>query len=253
MGLLTPLSLIVTDLDNTLVGDDEALLQLNELLDRYRQTSSTKIVYATGRSFTSYQELATTHRLLPPDALIAAVGTEIYVGESSEPDTAWEQQLSQNWYREKVLFIANQFADLKPQSQPEQRPFKISYHLSPNVAAAVIIQLQQLIEQEGLEVEVIYSGNKDLDIVPQGGNKGKAVQFLKLRWEIDPVNTVVCGDSGNDTSLFQYGIERGIIVGNARSELRLWHQLNPADYHYLAVAECAGGILEGLRYFRFIP
>ena len=252
MGLLIPLSLIVTDLDNTLVGDDEALLQLNELLDRYRQTSSTKIVYATGRSLTSYQELLTTHRLLPPDALIASVGTEIYVEASSTPDLAWEQQLSQNWYREKVLFIANQFADLKPQSQTEQRPCKISYHLSPNVAAAVIIQLQLLMEQEGLDVELIYSGNKDLDIIPQGGNKGKAVQFLKHRWQIDPVNTVVCGDSGNDTSLFQYGIERGIIVGNARSELQLWHQLNPADYHYLAVADCAAGILEGLKYFRFV-
>jgi sucrose-6-phosphatase len=252
MGLLTPLSLIVTDLDNTLVGDDEALLQLNEILDRYRQTSATKIVYATGRSLTSYQELLTTHRLLPPDALIASVGTEIYAGASSTLDPAWEQQLSQNWYRDKVLFIANQFADLKPQSQPEQRPFKISYHLSPNVAAAVIIQLQQLMEQEGLDVELIYSGNKDLDIIPQGGNKGKAVQFLRLQWQIDPVNTVVCGDSGNDVSLFQYGTERGIIVGNARSELRLWHQLNPADYHYLAVADCAAGILEGLKYLRFV-
>jgi sucrose-6-phosphatase len=252
MGLLIPLSLIVTDLDNTLVGDDESLQQLNELLDRYRQTSSTKIVYATGRSLTSYQELATTHRLLPPDALIAAVGTEIYIRESSEPDIAWEQQLSHNWYREKVLFIADRFADLKPQSQPEQRPFKVSYHLSPNVAPAVIIELHQLIEQEDLNVELIYSGSKDLDIIPQGGNKGKAVQFLRLRWGIDPANTVVCGDSGNDTSLFQYGIERGIIVGNARSELRLWHQLHPADYHYLAVAECAAGIIEGLKYFRFV-
>jgi sucrose-6-phosphatase len=251
MGLLTPLSLIVTDLDNTLVGDDDALLQLNQLLDRYRQTSATKIVYATGRSFTSYQELATTHRLLPPDVLIAAVGTEIYIGGSSTPDGGWEQQLSHNWDREKVLFIANQFADLKPQSQSEQRPFKISYHLSPNVAAAVVIQLQELMDKDGLAVEIIYSGNKDLDIIPQGGNKGKAVQFLKLLWKIDPEYMVVCGDSGNDISLFHYGIERGIIVGNARSELRLWHQLNPFDYHYLAVADCAAGILEGLQYFRF--
>lgn len=251
MGLLTPLSLIVTDLDNTLIGDDDALLQLNGLLDRYRQTSSTKIVYATGRSLTSYQELTTTKPLLPPDALIAAVGTEIYLGDSSTPDSRWEEQLSHNWYREKVLFIANQFADLIPQAQTEQRPFKVSYYLSPSVAAAVIIQLQQLLEQEGLDVEVIYSANKELDIVPYGGNKGKAVQFLKLLWLIDPACMVVCGDSGNDISLFHYGMERGIIVGNARSELRLWHQLNPFEYHYLAIADCAAGILEGLKYFRF--
>jgi sucrose-6-phosphatase len=252
MGLLTQLSLLVTNLDNTLVGNDEELQQLNQILDRYRQMSSTKIVYATGRSLTSYQELATTRQLLTPDALIAAVGTEIYLGDSSNPDPEWTKQIDCNWNRDKIATIASQFADLKPQPQSEQRPFKVSYYLSPDVAAPVLVKLQQPFQAQDLAVELIYSGYRDLDIVPKGGNKGKAMQFLRDRWQIDPVNTVVCGDSGNDISLFQYGIERGIIVGNIQPELRLWHQINPADYHYLAVADCAAGILEGLKYFRFV-
>nr|MBA2749314.1 HAD hydrolase family protein [Tatlockia sp.] len=71
-------------------------------------------------------------------------------------------------------------------------------------------------------------------------------------WEIDAMQTVVCGDSGNDISLFSYNEERGIIVGNAKSELLQWHNANPANYHYLAQAFCAGGILEGLNHFGFI-
>jgi sucrose-6-phosphatase len=252
MGLLTHLSLLVTDLDHTLVGNDESLNRLNQLLDRYRQTWGTKIVYATGRSRASYQDLAATRSLLAPDALISAVGTEIYVGDLGTPDPEWVTKLSTNWHRDRIVSITSRFADLDAQPQAEQGPFKVSYYLSPSVAAAVVIQLQESFAQQELDVEIIYSGSKDLDILPRGGDKGTAVQFLRERWQIDPTQTVVCGDSGNDISLFKYGRERGIIVGNARSELRLWHELHPVNYHYLAVTEYAAGILEGLTYFRFV-
>jgi len=252
MSLLTPLALLVTDLDNTLVGDDSSLERLNQILDRYRRTWGTKIVYATGRSRASYQELATTKQLLTPDALIAAVGTEIYLGTSVSSDPEWVNKLTIDWCREKIVAVASQFADLELQPQSEQRPFKVSYYLSASVVSAVVPRLQALMSGRGLDVEIIYSGHKDLDILPRGGDKGTAVQFLRDRWQIDPSQTVVCGDSGNDISLFKYGRERGIIVGNAQSELRLWDELHPADYHYLAVADCAEGILEGLIYFRFV-
>jgi sucrose-6-phosphatase len=252
MGPLTQLSLFVTDLDHTLVGNDQSLDQLNQILQRYRQTTGTKIVYATGRSRESYQDLVATQKLLPPDALIAAVGTEIYLAESSIPDPLWADKLSINWQREEIVAIASRFADLEPQPHSEQRPFKVSYYLSASVAAAVIIQLQELFTHQKLDAEIIYSGNRDLDVLPRGGDKGTAVQFLRDRWQFDQAHSVVCGDSGNDISLFKYGAERGIIVGNAQSELRLWHELHPVNYHYLAVADYAAGILEGLKYFRFV-
>jgi sucrose-6-phosphatase len=252
MGLTTPLSLLITDLDRTLVGNDESLHHLNQLLDRYRQTQGTKIVYATGRSRSSYQDLITTQQMLLPDALIAAVGTEMYVGESDSPDPEWAAKLSYNWQREQIISICSQFANLELQPPAEQRPFKVSYYLSTSVATTVMLQLQELFQQQNLNVEIIYSGNKDLDILPRGGDKGAAVQFLRDRWQIDPTEAVVCGDSGNDISLFKYGMERGIMVGNAHCELRLWHELNPIEHHYLAVADYAAGILEGLKYFRFV-
>lgn len=49
--------LFVTDLDHTLVGDDQALLVLNDRLQKHRQEYGTKIVYATGRSPVLYREL----------------------------------------------------------------------------------------------------------------------------------------------------------------------------------------------------
>ena len=113
-------------------------------------------------------------------------------------------------------------------------------------------QLQSFLQDRDLDTKLIYSTGQDLDILPRHSDKGLAMQFLRQQWEIKPEQTVVCGDSGNDVALFSVGEERGIVVGNASSELLQWHNANPANYRYLAKAYCAGGILEGLNYFGFL-
>lgn len=244
--------LFVTDLDNTLVGDDR-LEELNQQLSQHRQEHGTKIVYATGRSLILYRELLTEKNLLVPDALIAAVGTEIYYNESdSNPDPAWAEKLSSGWNRDVVVATGTNFADLIPQPASEQRPFKVSYFLTEQAAEEVMPRLESLLKERGIDAQLIYSGGKDLDILPSKSNKGLAVQFLCQHWGIDATKTVVCGDSGNDISLFSVGEPRGIIVGNAQPELRQWLEANAADYRYLAKAACAGGILEGLYHFGFL-
>jgi hypothetical protein len=244
--------LFVTDLDNTLVGDDAALKELNNRLDRHRQEQASKIVYATGRSPTLYRQLYEEKQLLSPDALIASVGTEIYLNGNETPDPQWREQLAQKWDRDLVTSIAAHFADLLLQPETEQRPFKVSYYLSEEVAVDVLPQLEFLLKERQLDAKLIYSGGKDLDILPRFSDKGLAVKFLQQRWDLEPTQTVVCGDSGNDISLFSVGEERGIIVGNAQPELRLWHDINPASSRYLAQANYAQGILEGLMYFGFL-
>jgi sucrose-6-phosphatase len=244
--------LFVTDLDNTLVGDDHALLELSDRLQQTRQEHGTKIVYATGRSPILYQELKNAKNLLEPDALILAVGTEIYLDGSSAPDTEWSEKLSSGWNRELVVAKTTQFSDLVPQPDSEQRSFKVSFFLQEEASAKVLPQLKSELLESGLNVKLIYSSGIDLDIVPSHSDKGQAVQFLRQKWKFVAEQTVVCGDSGNDIALFAAGAERGIIVGNARPELLQWHNEHPADYHYLATNFCAGGILEGLQHFGFL-
>jgi hypothetical protein len=245
--------LFVTDLDNTLVGDDNALKELNQQLGQHRQEYGTKIVYATGRSLTSYHDLKAEKQLLDPDALIASVGTEIYDDDGDDaPDPAWSEELSPGWDRELAVATAAHYADLVPQEDSEQRPFKVSYLLTEEAAVEVLPRLKSQLSERGLDVKLIYSGGKDLDILPRNGDKGLAVKFLQQKWGIDSTRTVVCGDSGNDIALFSVGESRGIIVGNARPELRQWYSENSADYRYLAQAHCAGGILEGLHHFGFL-
>jgi sucrose-6F-phosphate phosphohydrolase len=244
--------LFVTDLDHTFVGNDAALTQLSQQLDQHRQDYGTKIVYATGRSPILYRELQQEKNLMQPDALVLSVGTEIYLDGHDTPDAGWSEVLSAGWDRELVLKIAQSFPELELQPDSEQREFKVSCFIEQQVAVTVLPKLEAELQKCELNIKLIYSSGIDLDILPRSSDKGQAMQFLRQKWQFAAEQTVVCGDSGNDIALFAVGNERGIIVGNARPELLQWHNEYPANYRYLAQDTCAGGILEGLKYFGFL-
>jgi sucrose-6-phosphatase len=137
------------------------------------------------------------------------------------------------------------------QPETEQSEFKVSFFLTEDASIEVLPQLDSLLKQQGLEVQLIYSSSRDLDILPQYANKGSALTFVRQSLGFQPELTIVCGDSGNDIALFAAGEERGIIVGNAQPELLSWYRDHPTPNHYLAKFHCAAGILEGLEYFGF--
>lgn len=244
--------LFITDLDNTLVGDDQALDDLNQRLSHHRNTYGSKIVYSTGRSLTSYRQLCSEKSLLSPDALITGVGTAVYHDLDQAPDPTWSRLLMQGWRRDDVAAIAAQFPELTPQPNSEQSQFKVSYFLMQADANRILPQLETKLHDQALQFSLIYSGSKDLDILPKNANKGLAMTFVRQQWQFSTSKTVACGDSGNDRALFSMGEEHGIIVGNAMNELLEWHYSNPSPRRYLAKATYAAGIMEGLFHFKFI-
>jgi sucrose-6-phosphatase len=239
--------LLVTDLDNTLVGDDQALAALNEQLMADR--SQLYLVYATGRSYASACGLQAEKQLLEPDYWITGVGSEIY--NQGNLDRDWAIKLSQGWQREAVLTIAQAFPELQLQDPPEQNPLKASFHLDPTASAALLTNLQHELNQANLPAQLVFSSGRDVDILPQPANKGNAVAYLQNNLRMPLETTLVCGDSGNDISLFEQPA-RGVIVGNAQAELLEWVQVYGQPHHYLAQSACAGGILEALAYFSLL-
>ncbi len=248
--------LLVTDLDNTLVphpfsGDTPALTELNQYLAAQRQTHGSQLVYATGRSLKLYKELETAAQLLKPDILITAVGTAIYQS-GDQLDPIWANHLAQDWDVAIVQQIIQQFPQLQPQPASEQSAYKVSCFLKPEDAPRLLPKLKNQLADRHVQAQVIYSSEKDLDILPQRADKGKALTYVREMLGFVPTQTIACGDSGNDIALFTENT-LGIIVGNARSELRQWHATHPNANHYLAQAHCAAGILEGLKHFKFHP
>lgn len=244
--------MFITDLDNTLVGDDEALATLNQHLSQHRDDHGTLLVYSTGRSRTLYNELRQEKELLAPDYVVLSVGTVIYERGSDVPDPSWSDYLSEGWDRDEVVAIASHFSDLVFQPLSEQTDFKVSFYLEGTIAQEVIPRLEGALGDRGLNVQLVYSSDRDLDILPKKGNKGAAVAFLQQQLGMAGDRTVVCGDSGNDLSMFQQTNAKGIIVGNAKPELRNWHLTQTSAETYLAQRPCAGGILEGLQHFGFL-
>jgi len=237
--------LLVTDLDNTLVGDDEATQILNQFLQSKR--SQICLVYATGRSHASTCELIAQKQLLAPDYLIAGVGSEIYHDGALDLDSA--EYLCQARDKIAIASLAQQFSQVKSPSPKEQNPWKISYSLEPAAENGSTVQaLQHKLTESGLPAQIIFSSNSELDILPQTSNKGNAITYLQKRLQIPPEATLVCGDSGNDISMFEQDV-RGVIVANALSELLEWHRECGTENHYLAGSACAWGIMEGMAYF----
>ena len=248
---MTPF-LLATDLDNTLVGDDKALDLLNQKLIQHRHKYGSKIVYVTGRTFPVCKQLARVKNLVAPDALIVALGTEIYFSFlDTNPNKEWSKILAQGWERDKVVAIAQKYPELQIQPESEQNPFRVSYYLAQWQKDKILSRLKADFINAGFEVNIVYRAGQDLEILPKNGDKGLAVKFLQQQWHITPEITITCGDCLQDKTLFN-GHQKGIIVGNAHPELRQWYLENHNDSLYLAKAVCAGGILEGLEHFGFL-
>ena len=66
------------------------------------------------------------------------------------------------------------------QDPSEQRPHKLSYHLSAKGedAQKVISQLQEALKAAGVRAKIIYSGGMDVDILSEGASKGEGLKFL---------------------------------------------------------------------------
>ncbi|MBS0003474.1 MAG: glycosyltransferase, partial [Thioalkalivibrio sp.] len=90
---------VLTDIDNTLIGDPGALKALLAWIRKHR----TKVAFgvATGRRLDSAQEALARHGVPAPDLWITSVGAEIYYGAEATPDKGWERHISHRWRPER--------------------------------------------------------------------------------------------------------------------------------------------------------
>ena len=239
-------SFLFTDIDNTLIGEDNS--ELEELMSVLRDNKRCiGFGVASGRSKESINAILEHHRIPAPDIIIASVGSEIYYGSQQQCGQGWSSHISLRWNRQKIVDLLADFDFLKYQDESGgQRPFKISYYMAPGKDRLAAVHNRLL--QHKCRYNLIYSHDKYLDILPYRASKGKAIRYISYKWEIPLQNLLVCGDSGNDEEMLR-GEPKAVVVGNFSHELKA---LRGSRNVYFARKPCAGGVLEGMQHYRFI-
>ncbi len=236
---------LITDIDNTLIGEENAGLEpLLQAVADHRQKLGFGV--STGRTIDSAVDILEEYRVAPPDVIVASVGTEIYYGPDLEYDKGWEAHIADRWDRKKVRDLLKRFKFLEYQAEEAQRKFKVSYNIDPGKDR--ITEVHNCLVGNKCRYTLVYSHEQFVDILPYRASKGKAIRYLSYKWEVPLSAFLVCGDSGNDEEMLR-GEPRGVVVGNFSPELK---KLKGAKYVYFADKACAAGILEGMDHYRFL-
>jgi len=240
--------LFASDLDGTLLGNPAAPRAFRENWERIPAERRPLLCYNSGRLLKDTLTTVTKSGLPESDYVISGVGTTIFDVEKNETLRAFNDSLAVDWDLAKVNSVLSSRQDITKQPEQYQHPFKSSWYWY-KATTEQMDELEAQLEAAGLEVSIIYSSSRDLDIVPKFANKGNSLQWLMDHIGIAPEETIVAGDTGNDSSMFLIQGVRGIVVENAQPELLQATVVLPT---YVSRKPFAEGVLEGLKHYGVI-
>ena len=240
--------LFCSDLDNTLLGNPESARRFVVAWKSLPAVRRPLLVYNSGRLVADMERLVAEGQLLMPDYHIGGVGTRIFDVRTKKNLDKFSAHIRAGWDRAQVEKIAGETPGIRPQPAELQEEFKSSWFLD-NALPAVLRELEQRLADAGIEAGIVYSSQRDLDVVPRKATKGGALQWLANRLGIPFERILVAGDTGNDSSMFRLPGVKGIIVENALPELFEATVDLPV---YSSRHVMADGVLDGLLHYGVI-
>lgn len=228
--------LLATDLDGTFLGGRQA--DRLTLYRTIRATPQIRLVFVTGRGAESVLPLLADPLVPDPEFIIADVGATVLQSDGKTPVTPLQWDLSERWVgTEPILQALQDFPGLVRQHVPQER--RCSFFLED---AARLEEVAARLAH--LEVDVLLSAERYLDVLPRGVSKGDTLTRLVAHLGVSHDDVLVAGDTMNDLSLYDTGY-RGVVVGQA--EARLIDATRDRDHVQIASTPGAGGILEALE------
>ncbi|MBF2067263.1 MAG: HAD-IIB family hydrolase [Calothrix sp. C42_A2020_038] len=236
---------IFTSIDNTLLGDAEALSQFVQVVRQHHREFLFGI--ATGRRFDSALKLLKSYGIPTPDILITSLGTEIYYSSQMTADIAWNYHIDRGWTPQVLRRLCDSLPGLTLQPKSEQSRFKVSYYYDANIAPS-LEEILTLLRQQELLANTTLSFGQYLDFVPARASKGQALRYVAKQWNIPLDRILVSGGSGGDEDMLR-GNTLGVVIANRhREELSV---LTNTERVYFAKSAHAWGILEAIKHYNF--
>jgi len=236
---------IITDLDESLLGDPDSLGEFINMMQKHRKKVGFGI--ATGRSLESALTVLRKYKIPQPEVLITSLGTEIYYAPNLTKDTVWSRHINHHWHRYDLLNILMEIPGLKLQPKNSQTPYKVSYYIDPELSLD-IEEINKILLQYEQTVNVIFSHGQFLDIIPYRASKGFALRWAAEQLDIPLENLLVAGGSGADEDMMR-GNMRAVVVGNRHDEEL--SELAEVEHVYFAEQSYAAGIIEGIEHYNF--
>ena len=243
-----PVRLVSSDLDGTLLGNPESSRRFKAAWEALPAGQRPLLVYNSGRLVDDLRRFVTDGTLPEADYCIGGVGTQILEVRRAVILEEYSDHLRNGWDLARVRALVGRFPGVRPQPEEFQHPFKSSWFLDRATGAALRDLARQL-REAGLDVNLVYSSGRDLDVLPRNATKGGALRWLCPRIGVGFDEVVVMGDTGNDASMFRLPGVRGVIVENALPEL---FEATVDLPTYCSRQILADGALDGLRHYGVI-
>ncbi len=236
---------IVTELDDALLGDREALRQFIEQLEQRRK--ETAFAIATGRNLHSTLALLKANNIPTPDVLITAMGTEIYYAPHLSFDVAWKRHINHLWNHSELRRLLDQLPGLELQPRSEQLEFKISYYLDHHDAPS-IDGIVRYLHQHDVTANAYLYQQRLLDIVPVRASKGLALRYFCEQWEIPLNHVLVAGGTAAEEDMMRGNTLGAVVSSQFPEEV---NHLSDIEGIYFTREQHAAGLLEAIEYYDF--
>lgn len=231
-------TILATDLDGTFLGGNAA--ERAALYDWIGQRrDEVVLIYVTGRSLTTMRDVL-EELPLQPDHIISDVGTAVHFGAERAPLPALEHWLDAGWPSHTPATVRSILARHPHlQEQPVVEGRRVSCFYSDEALAGAART-----ELEAAGYDVLLSAERFFDVLPRGVQKGPTLLRTLSALQLPLERTLVAGDTLNDLSLFQTGLQ-GVIVAN-REPLLAEAAQGLTNVHW-SEKEGAAGVLDALH------
>jgi len=237
---------LFTDLNGGLLGDEEGLARLLELIRKNRKRFLFGI--ATGLRLDAALRLLRRHAIPMPDFLVTSTGTSITYASKLAEDSAWSRRIERRWTPQVVRRVLAEVPGLSLRERAQQSEFKISYEHDPEIAPPPE-KIAAMLFREDQAVNVVVSHGRWLNVIPIRASKGLALRYLAARWQIPLERVLAIGGSGADESMMRGNTLAAIVGEGAREELA---DLAESERIYFTEAFAASGILEAMDWYDFL-